>query len=231
MRPKILQFYRRRAAAGGLIAAAVAAAPACRTSGSGGAHSALPPIGSEADLRAPSDFDGIGDDEERAAALFVEASRVLLHPRCVNCHVEGSSPTQGAQAELHEPPLVRGEENDGVVGMHCGSCHAEGNAALSRVPGAPGWKLPPASMAWLGKSPAEVCEQIRDPARNGERSLEKIVEHSGHDALVAWGWSPGANREAPPGTQRRFAQLISAWVEAGAACPKAVADPAAGGQL
>jgi hypothetical protein len=225
-----MQPYRRGVALGALVAVGMAAAPSCKTSASGGAHGALPPPGSESELRSPGDFGGIGDDEERAAALFVEASRVLLHPRCVNCHVAGESPTQGAQAELHEPPLVRGENDDGVVGMYCGSCHADDNGALSSVPGAPGWKLPPASMAWLGKSPGAVCEQIRDPAQNGERDLEKIVEHSAHDALVAWGWSPGADREPPPGTQQQFAELISAWVEAGAACPKVSTDPARGDQ-
>jgi len=145
---------------------------------------------------------------------------VLTHPRCTNCHVAGESPLQGTQAELHEPPLVRGQEGEGVVGMHCGSCHASQNAALSRVPGAPGWKLPPAAMAWQARSPAHICQQVKDPARNGNKTLEQIVEHSAHDGLVAWGWQPGAERSAPPGTQQSFAQLMQGWVMTGAHCPE-----------
>jgi hypothetical protein len=181
-----------------------------------------PAVAASGPLRGPEAFAGISDAEDRSVALFQEASRVLLHPRCLNCHVAGDSPTQGVRAELHEPPLVRGPDDDGVVGMHCGSCHAASNGALSRVPGAPGWKLPPASMAWLDKTPGAICEQLRDTERNGARSLEQIAEHSAHDPLVAWGWEPGADREPPPGTQQQFAQLITAWIESGATCP----DPA-----
>ncbi len=75
-------------------------------------------------------------------------------------------------------------------------------------------------MAWIGKTPHDLCEQIKDEKRNGGKSLEAIVEHSAHDPLVAWGWNPGP-REPAPGTQASFGDLVAAWVKTGAACPDA----------
>jgi hypothetical protein len=171
------------------------------------------------ELRGPEAYAAIGDRDVRARALFMEASRVMLHPRCINCHPEGDTPMQGNASLPHDPPVVRGPEDRGVVALECTSCHQEANAALARVPGAPGWRLAPRAMAWAKRSPRALCELMKDPARNGGRSLGMIVQHVSHDPLVGWGWSPGAGREPVPGTQDRFGALIGAWVEAGAACP------------
>jgi hypothetical protein len=105
--------------------------------------------------------------------------------------------------------------------MECTTCHQDRNLELSRVPGAPDWRLAPTEMSWVGKLPAQLCEQLKDPARNGKRELSAVLEHSQHDPLVAWGWHPGFERETPPGTQEQFAALVQAWVAAGAACPPA----------
>lgn len=171
------------------------------------------------ELRVPADFAGIADVKERSRALFLEATRVLLHPRCVNCHPAGDIPHQGAEMVLHDPPAVRGPDNHGVVGMMCTGCHQDRNLELARVPGAPKWALAPIEMAWFGKSAHHICEQIKDPSRNDHKTLAQIVEHSGHDELVAWGWAPGAGREPAPGTQAQFGDLVAAWVETGAECP------------
>jgi hypothetical protein len=74
-------------------------------------------------------------------------------------------------------------------------------------------------MAWQGKSIAEICTQIKDPARNGDRTLAKIHEHIADDTLVGWAWHPGPGRKPAPGTQRRAGELIAAWIDTGAACP------------
>jgi hypothetical protein len=74
-------------------------------------------------------------------------------------------------------------------------------------------------MAWAGKSAHAICEQIKDPRRNGGRTLAQIADHSAHDPLVAWGWSPGADREPAPGSQAELARLVAAWIDAGAECP------------
>jgi len=109
--------------------------------------------------------------------------------------------------------------------MECSGCHQEYNLELARVPGAPKWHLAPREMAWVGKTPGFVCEQMKDPKRNGGKSLKDIVEHNAHDKLVGWGWFPGADREPAPGTQEQFGAIIAAWVQTGAECPSEEARP------
>lgn len=184
---------------------------------------ALPPVASD-QLRPLSVFDAAPAGPARAMALFGEATRVLLHPRCVNCHVSGDSPAQGAEFAMHEPPVVRGSDDRGVVGMECGGCHQDRNLELSRVPGAPDWRLPPRAMAWVDRTPAQLCEQLSDRARNGGRSLADVIEHVRHDAFVAWGWAPGADRPSAPGSQQEFAALMAAWVDNGGTCPSRSGD-------
>jgi hypothetical protein len=167
-----------------------------------------------------SAFADIEDPQQRSQSLFAEASKVMLHPRCVNCHPPDDSPRQLDNHRLHDPPVTRGPDNHGVVGMECSTCHQDKNLAMARVPGAPNWHLAPKEMAWLGRSASQICEQIKDPVRNGGKSIAQIVEHSGHDELVAWGWDPGHDRAPAPGTQERFGQLMQAWADTGAVCPE-----------
>lgn len=171
------------------------------------------------ELRTPADFAVIGDEAARSRALFLEASRVLMHPRCINCHPDGDVPHQGDGLALHGPPVVRGPDDHGVTGMRCESCHQDRNQELARVPGAPHWGLAPKKMAWVGKTAAQICEQLKDPERNGGKSLAQIVEHNAHDPLVAWGWKPGNDRQPAPGNQAQLGALVAAWVESGAECP------------
>jgi hypothetical protein len=70
--------------------------------------------------------------------------------------------------------------------------------AAMRVPGDPAWHLAPRGMAWEGKTLGQICAQIKDPARNGGRSLEDIVQHVGTDHLVGWAWAPGGDRNKFP---------------------------------
>lgn len=170
-------------------------------------------------LRAPAQFDAIADRTARSQALFVEASRVLTHARCVNCHPPDETPRQGETHALHDPPVLRGPDHRGIPALGCATCHQDRNVELARVPGAPDWHLAPPSMVWLGKSPAEICAQVKDPARNGNRTLAQVHDHVAHDALVAWGWQPGADRSAAPGSQAQLAALVQAWIVTGAACP------------
>jgi hypothetical protein len=171
-------------------------------------------------LRSVASFDGIADPARRSAALFTEAGKVLLHPRCVNCHPAGDRPGQGDAGRPHEPRVRRGTAGHGVTAMHCSACHTAANFDPAGVPGNPHWRLAPASMAWEGRSLSEICEQVKDPARNGRRSLRQVVEHMRADPLVAWAWAPGVGREPAPGTQKAFAALIEAWARTGAACPE-----------
>lgn len=170
-------------------------------------------------LASPESFTAIGDTAARSAALFTEAAKVLTHPRCMNCHPAGDRPRQGDIRRLHQPPVARGEDGFGLPAMRCPICHQAANFEPAGVPGNPAWHLAPHEMGWEGKTVAQICEQIKDPARNGSRSLEDIVHHVSDDHLVGWAWSPGADRQPAPGTQAQAGALLDAWAKTGAVCP------------
>ena len=172
-----------------------------------------------APLKSPADFAGIADEAARSRALFEEAGKVIQSPRCQNCHPVGQRPTQGDDMHPHLPLVVRGVDDQGAIAMRCITCHQTANFQPAGVPGAPKWHIAPVAMAWQGKSLGAICEQIKDPARNGKRSLAQIHDHMAHDELVGWGWHPGGTRTAAPGTQAQFGELIDAWIKTGAACP------------
>jgi hypothetical protein len=180
---------------------------------------ALGPVAPK-ELRSPQAFAAIADRGERSRALFLEATRVMLHPRCKNCHPAGDTPAQGDLGLPHDPPVQRGADDHGIPALACTTCHQDHNLELARVPGAPKWSLAPKVMAWVDRSPTAICEQVKDTSRNGGKTLAQIVEHSAHDPLVAWGWAPGHDRSTPPGNQAQFGELIAAWVETGAECPR-----------
>ncbi len=176
-------------------------------------------VAEEEELLPPEAFDSISDSAERSAAMFDEMVKVFRHPRCNNCHVDGDRPRQGDDRRLHQPWVRRGDSGFGVPGLRCYSCHNEENFDPAGIPGAVNWHLAPRSMAWEGKSATDICEQLKDPERNGDRSLADIVEHVEKDPLVTWGWAPGGKRASAPGTQAVFVALMGAWVENGAVCP------------
>lgn len=175
------------------------------------------------ELAEPASFDNIADNDARAAALFEELAKVFTHPRCLNCHPVNGGPRQGDLMSEHQPPVVRGPADMGATGMECNTCHGEANVEYAGADGAiPGhlpWAMAPVSMGWIGKSVSEICEQVKDPERNGGRTLAEIHEHNAEDGLVGWGWEPGEGRTPAPGTQEQFGRLTQAWIDAGAACP------------
>jgi hypothetical protein len=170
------------------------------------------------ELQSPSAFAGIADRAARSRALFSEVAKVLTNPRCMNCHPASDHPTQGNDMHLHLPPVTRGAGP-------CLTCHTDRNftllerASYRSIPGHARWDVAPLEMAWQGKSPGEICQQIKDPQRNGGRSLELLHEHLAKDDLVAWGWQPGEGRVPVPGTQQQLGELVRAWIDSGAACP------------
>src|SRR5215207_2415909 len=176
------------------------------------------------DLRPAAAFADIQSAHERSIALFSESGRVIVHPRCMNCHPATGRPLQGDDQRPHIPTVEGGSAGSGVAGLACTACHRERNIALvgttlKSMPGHPRWHLAPGEMAWEGKSLGQICEQLKDRSRNGGRDLAALHEHMAHDDLVAWGWDPGAGREPAPGTQAIFGDLIKAWIETGAECP------------
>ncbi len=170
-------------------------------------------------LAPPESFDLISDQEKRSAALFVELGKVLTSPRCLNCHPAGDRPRQGDAARPHQPPVERGADGFGLEAMRCSICHKRANFEPGRVPGHPAWHLAPLEMGWEGRTLSEICTQIKDPQRNGGRTLDDILRHIGTDTLVGWAWAPGFGRQPAPGTQREAGALVEAWIKTGAVCP------------
>jgi hypothetical protein len=170
-------------------------------------------------LAAPESFSSIAEADKRSAALFTELGKVLTNPRCVNCHPAGDRPRQGDSRRLHQPPVERGADGLGLESMRCNMCHQSANFDPGRMPGHPEWHLAPREMAWEGKTLSEICLQIKDPARNGNRPLQELVHHIGSDTLVGWAWVPGFGRQPAPGTQKEAGALVEAWVKTGAVCP------------
>jgi len=170
-------------------------------------------------LASPESFASIADTAARSAAIFTELGKVLTHPRCMNCHPAGDRPRQGDMARLHQPPVERGADGHGLPAMRCSICHQQANFDAAGMPGNPLWQLAPREMAWEGKTLAEICAQIKDPARNGNRSVDALIEHIGEDHLVGWAWAPGFGRQSAPGTQKQAGALVEAWVKTGAECP------------
>jgi hypothetical protein len=202
------------------IRSALILATACAVAASAAFAQTAPP----ASLKPPSEFQSIADQSERSRAIFAEIGKVLTHPRCMNCHPAGEHPLQGADHHEHKPVVWRSDT--GSFGTPCGECHTEQNVPLHEaagyqsIPGHPRWGVAPLSMAWEGKSIGDICRQLKDTARNGGRDLALLQQHVATDDLVAWGWNPGPGREPAPGSQQAAGELVQAWIDSGAECPR-----------
>ena len=158
-------------------------------------------------------------------AAFETVRAVLQSPRCVNCHPAGDVPLQGDDGHLHEPPIARGPEGRGVAGISCSACHGKQNLPASygaHMP--PGvsteWRLPPADhkLVFWGLDSKALCEQIKDPKRNGGKSLAELTHHMTEDALTLWGWSPGYGRKPVAISHDQFVRAYKTWADAGMPC-------------
>jgi hypothetical protein len=165
--------------------------------------------------------DGRVASENQAVGLraFADVAAVIRSPRCSNCHPAGDVPRQTDQQQPHFPAVARGPDGHGITGMRCNACHQDANQP-NGVPGAPHWSLAPRSMAWAGLGDRELAEQLKDPNRNGHRTLVQMIEHVSTEPLVLWAWEPGGGRLAPPLTHEQFVQRFTDWVAAGAPSPQ-----------
>jgi hypothetical protein len=163
-----------------------------------------------------------GQSEAAAVAAFRDVTSVLTSPRCVNCHVPGDAPLQGADSHPHAMRIKRGPDGRGTPAVRCRACHQSTNASAEHgPPGADDWRLPPPDMrmAWHGLSRSALCRSLKDPALNGGRSLEQLLAHVSEDHLVRWSWAPGGRRAVPPVSHEAFVAAFTTWTHAGAPCP------------
>jgi hypothetical protein len=73
-------------------------------------------------------------------------------------------------------------------------------------------------MVFAGLGSAALCEQLKDPDRNGGKSMAALLEHVSADPLVLWGWSPGYARQPVPIAHGEFVRAFKTWADAGAPC-------------
>jgi hypothetical protein len=164
-----------------------------------------------------------GKDDAGARAAFLDVYKVLMHPRCMNCHPSGDAPLQGDDSHVHVQNVKRGEDGKGKYALKCTNCHQDTNLAGENMPpGNPTWHLPRKDLplVFQGKSTRELADQLKDPRRNGGKTFEQLLEHVAHDKLVLWGWEPGAGRTKPPLSHDEFVKRFREWVEKGASSPE-----------
>lgn len=174
-----------------------------------------------------------GVTEAQGLAAWDRIHAVVSHPRCVSCHVDerGIPMWLGKYhgTDRPHPMNVRsGASRMGTETLPCATCHMTSNAP-NTVPHAPPhsgipWQLAPVAFTWFGKTSAEICQQMRDPARNGGRDGPGLVEHILHDVhlngFIKWGFNPGGGRDSAPGTLQQHVDDTVEWTTAGMPCPK-----------
>jgi alcohol dehydrogenase (cytochrome c) len=163
------------------------------------------------------------------SAQWAAVYSVLTHPRCINCHTMTDYPRQGDDRHPHIYGVVRGPDDMGSMVARCASCHMATNNAATGIPGRPGWKVAPLSMAWesspgIPMTGHELCIMLKDPKRNGHRNLAALLDHVETEHLVLWAWDPGTRpngkpRTKPPLSHAEFVAAFKGWEDAGAPCP------------
>lgn len=168
--------------------------------------------------KATPESTGGTDANTRSEAVFRKIAVVLRDPRCMNCHTVTDFPRQGDDRHRHIMNVLRGDDGHGVPGQRCSTCH-QGANQVNGVPGAPKWGLAPLGMGWEGLDDHQLADAIKDPARNGHRTLAQIQDHIAHDTLVSWAWNPGAGRRSPGISQEELGRLVQEWIDSGAVSP------------
>lgn len=159
---------------------------------------------------------------EESIEAFLQVYRVLMSPRCMNCHPDGDAPLQGDDSHVHLQLVKRGADGKGKFAMKCGACHQDKNLPGEHMPpGNPNWHLltPEMPMVFQNKTPHELAVQLVDPKKNGGKSHEQLLHHVSEDSLVLWGWDPGEGRTKPPLTHDEFTKAFRTWLDGGAITP------------
>jgi len=154
---------------------------------------------------------------------FLDVYKVLMSPRCMNCHPAGDIPLQGDDSHLHTMNVQRGVDGRGMYALKCANCHQPQNTpGLNMPPGNGNWHLPAANMKLVfeGRTPKQLAMQLKDPKQNGGKTLEQLYHHVAEDALVLWGWNPGDGRTLPPLDHDEFTKAFRSWIDNGAAIPE-----------
>ncbi|HEY9000072.1 MAG TPA: hypothetical protein VIM89_01875 [Mucilaginibacter sp.] len=163
-------------------------------------------------------------DSVGSVKAFMAVYKVLMSPRCMNCHPAGDQPLQGDDSHIHTMNVKRGVDGHGVYSMRCSNCHqAENDPGVHLPPGNPKWALPPPTMRMVfqGRTPRQLAIQLLDPKQNGGRTKAQILDHITNDGLVGWAWHPGEGRTLPPMTRAALVTQTRLWIAKGAYVPSA----------
>ena len=57
----------------------------------------------------------------------MQVYKVLMSPRCMNCHPAGDAPLQGDDSHVHTMNVERGKDGKGVYAAKCSNCHQPAN--------------------------------------------------------------------------------------------------------
>jgi hypothetical protein len=167
-------------------------------------------------------IESLDKDSIESLKAFDDVYKVLMSPRCMNCHPAGDVPLQGDDSHIHTMLPRRGKDGKGVYAMKCSNCHQPTNMeGLHTPPGHPDWHLPPANMKMVfeGKTPGQLARQLVNPKTNGNKSLKQLIAHA-DDGLVMVGWNMGEGRTTPPLSHAQFKKAWITWIEKGAYAPK-----------
>ena len=174
---------------------------------------------------APPAEGSISRDEGLAA--WDRIYEVASHPRCSNCHVGASDrpmwsgPSYG-RTRVHGMNIQAGASRIGAETLLCSTCHAYREGGNDMPHAAPqvamNWQLAPVEADWFGRTSDEICAQLRDPERNGGRTMIELAEHLDHDLILHWAWSPGGGREPAPYSLQEHIDDLLIWGVAGFPC-------------
>lgn len=160
--------------------------------------------------------------KDNSIRAFMDVYKVMMSPRCMNCHPSGDIPLQGDNNQLHTMNVQRGIDGKGLYALKCANCHQPKNSpGLHTPPGNPNWHLPPADMKMVfqGKTPRELAMQLLNPEQNGHKNKQQLIEHVSSDKLVLGGWNPGPGRSLPPMSHEEFVKSFKTWIHNGAFLP------------
>jgi mono/diheme cytochrome c family protein len=161
-------------------------------------------------------------DSAASVKAFMQVYKVLMSPRCMNCHPAGDRPLQGDDNRIHTMNVQRGKDGKGVYALKCANCHQPTNVpGIHTPPGNPKWQLPPADMKMVfqGKTPHQLALQIMDYNQNGHKNKAQLLEHA-RDTLVKAGWRMGKGRVPPPLSYAAFVSVWDTWIEKGGFAPR-----------
>jgi hypothetical protein len=167
-------------------------------------------------------YNAINTDSVESVKAFMQVYKVLMSPRCMNCHPSGDVPLVGDDNHLHNMLPKRGKDGKGLYAMKCSNCHQpENTPGLHTPPGEPNWHLPPANMKMVfqGRTPNQLAKQLINTKLNGNKTKAQLIKHA-DDGLVLAGWNPGEGRTLPPMSHAEFKKAWITWITKGAYAPR-----------